>query len=101
VRVRRFAAIVFGEMLVDDAAVFVEQLYGMRRSEVAVGTERLLSMFSTILSAGPRSGTTSASAGGGGAGAAAFGSGARALELQRRRRFPASERDPIRRQPIR
>src|SRR5215216_4383196 len=36
-------------------------LTGMRRSDVAVGTERLLSMFSTILSAGPRIGITSPS----------------------------------------
>ena len=46
---------------------------GILRSEVAVGTERLLSMFSTILSAGPRIGIASASGGGAGAG---FGSGA-------------------------
>ena len=34
---------------------------GIRRSEVAVGTERLLCMFSTIFSAGPRIGITSPS----------------------------------------
>src|SRR6185503_396149 len=44
---------------------------GILRSEVAVGTERLRSMFSTILRAGPRSGVASTSVAGAGTGAAA------------------------------
>ncbi len=46
---------------------------GILRSEVAVGTERLRSMFSTIFSAGPRIGSASApvSATGAGVGAGA------------------------------
>ena len=51
---------------------------GIRLSEVAVGTERLVSMFSTIFSAGPLIGLTSASASGAG-GAATFRSGVEAV----------------------